>query len=389
MRRICVVTTSRADYGLLRWLLADLEREPEVELRLVATGSHLSRLHGATVSEIEADGRPIHDRIEMSPAVDSPSAVGKAVGLGTILFSECFRRLRPDLVVVLGDRYELLSAATAAMFQNIPIAHLHGGEATEGLVDDAIRHAVTKMAHLHFASARVFADRIARMGEDPSRVFVVGAFGLDALERIRLLDRDGLDHALGTPHGAGLLAVTFHPLTLEPRGVEEQLAALETALDAALEDDARLHLVWTLPNADAGNASIRRRVEAFRDARPGRVSVFESLGQTRYLSLLRHCRAVVGNSSSGLIEAPSFGAWTIDVGDRQKGRPRADSVVSCPADAGAVGAALRDVLGRRERAMCANPYGEPGAARRTARILAEHPLDGILRKGFHDAGTGP
>jgi len=379
MRTICVVTTSRADYGLLRWLLRDLSDDPGIRLQVVVTGSHLSRHHGLTVSEIEADGFPIDGRIETTPAEDGASDVAMATGMGMARFAECFRRLQPDILVGLGDRYELFAAVSAAMLSNIPIAHLHGGESTEGLVDEAIRHAVTKMSHLHFVAAEPFARRVVQMGEDPSRVFTVGAFGLDALERIALLDREGLDRELSLPTGAALIAVTFHPITLQRGGAEIQMAELEAALHAT----EGAHVVWTLPNADAENGVIRRRIEAFRAAHPDRCGVFESLGQLRYLSLLRHARAVVGNSSSGIIEAPSLGVPTLDIGDRQKGRPRAASVVSCPPDRDLIAAFLAQALASPRKGDIVNPYGGPGASRKTCRILAEFPLEGLLHKSFH------
>ncbi len=384
MRTISVVTTSRADYGLLRWLLRDLAADPRVRLRILATGSHLAAVHGATIREIEADGLEVHDRIEMAPASDSPSAIAKATGLGTVLFAESFRRDRPDLLVGLGDRYELLSAVTAAMLSNIPIAHLHGGESTEGAVDEAIRHAVTKMSHLHLVAAEAFADRVARMGEHPDHIFTVGAFGLDALERVRLLDRTELDTELGLPPGATLVVATFHPATLDPGAAADQAAALVSALESI----EGIHVVWTLPNTDAGGEPIRQAIASFRAAHPDRCSVFASLGQTRYLSLLRHARAVVGNSSSGILEAPLLGVRTLDIGDRQKGRPCAGSVLRCLPERNAIERGLRAILvaGRAEGTI--NPYGGPGASARAHRILVEHPLEGILRKSFHLSDRG-
>jgi len=387
MRTLCVVTTSRADYGLLRWLLEDLRAEPGVKLQLVVTGSHLSPAHGMTVDAILADGFEIDDRIEMMLSADTPAAVAKATGLGVMLFAESFRRLRPDLVVGLGDRYELFAAASAAMLSNIPIAHLHGGESTEGAVDESIRHCLTKMSHIHLVAAEAFRDRVLQMGEDPEHVHVVGAFGVDAIERLPVLDRAAVYRELDLELGRPVVLVTLHPTTLDPGSIDAQMDALESAL-APMPD---LQVVWTLPNADAEGIRLRSRIEAFARNSGGRVRCPNNLGMLRYLSLARQVDAVMGNSSSGLIEVPSLGVPTINIGDRQKGRPLAESVISCGFDPGEICSALDTAMSRSFRSRLGavrNPYGGPGAARKSAALLAKYPLGGILRKSFHAHGGG-
>ena len=313
---------------------------------------------------------------------DSGTGVAKAIGLGTIGFADAFERLRPDLLVLLGDRFETFAAGSAAMVMGLPIAHLHGGETTEGAFDEAIRHGITKMAHLHFVAAEPYRRRVIQLGEDPARVFMVGGLGVDAIARLPLLDRAALEASLGFELGPRSLLVTFHPATLEPADSAEQLGELLAALDAL--PDTRL--VFTLPNADTGSRALAQQVTAFVAAHP-MARAYTSLGQLRYLSCLRHVDGVVGNSSSGLAEAPSFGIPTINIGDRQQGRLRAASVIDCEPRREAIAAALAELASPAFRATLAtsrNPYGEPGASGRIVEMLRTHPLDGLLKKSFHD-----
>lgn len=381
-RRICFVTATRAEYGLLYWLLRELQQAPDVELQLVVTGAHLSPRFGMTVAAIEADGFAIDARLPIPLDDDSPSGIARAMAAATVGFADSFARLAPDLLVLLGDRYEMLAAAQAAMIARLPIAHIHGGEATEGLIDEAIRHAITKMAHLHFVAAEAFRRRVIQLGEAPQRVWVVGATGLDNIERLEPLDREALEADLGIRLERPCYLVTYHPVTL--RGEDPGLA-MRTLLEAL--DDERPRLVLTGINADTGGQSMRREAERFSAARPGRVLLAETLGARRYLSLMRLSDVVVGNSSSGLLEAPAIGTPTVDIGERQQGRPRAPSVIHCAAESEAIRGALRIALSADHKAVAARretPYGTPGAARRISRTVREHPLDSLLIKRFHD-----
>lgn len=384
-RRICVVTGTRAEYGLLRGVIQGLKAAGDVEPQLIVTGMHLSPEFGMTVGEIEADGVAIDDRVEMLLSSDTAVGVGKAMGLGLIGFSDTFARLKPDLVVVLGDRFEILAAAAAALVAGLPIAHIHGGETTEGAFDEAIRHSVTKMSHLHFVAAEPYRDRVIQLGESPERVFLVGGLGVDAIKRLKPLDRHALARRLGFEFRARNLLVTFHPATLDDGEASEQVEALLGALDSLGEDTG---LIFTLPNADTGGRAIARRIEAYAGSRPNAVA-HTSLGQLGYLSCLGQVDAVVGNSSSGLIEAPTFGIGTVNIGDRQAGRLKAASVVDCAPQTDAIKAAVVRVLSpafREEIATIVNPYGEGGASEAIVHILRQHPLDGLLKKRFHDLG---
>ena len=387
-RRICIVTGTRAEYGLLRGIIEGVRDDSAFELQLLVTGTHLSPEFGLTHREIEADNIPIQERVEILLSADTATGVSKAIGLGLIGFSDAYQRLNPDIVVLLGDRFEILAAATAALVAGIPIAHIHGGETTEGAFDEAIRHSVTKMSHLHFVAAKPYRDRVIQLGEAPDRVFLVGGLGIDAIHRLPLLEREQLEQSLDFRFGQRNLLVTFHPPTLEGQEVEAQMQALLGALDA-LESDT--HVIFTMPNADTGGRSLSAMVKAFAASRAN-VSCFSSLGQLRYLSCMRYVDAVVGNSSSGLAEAPSFRIGTINIGDRQKGRLKAASVIDCAADTDAITAALSRLFSdtfRRDLQEVRNPYGEGGATDAILGILREYPLDGLQKKHFHDIPIAP
>ncbi len=381
-RSVCVVTGTRAEYGLLRWVMEDIGSSADLVLQVVATGMHLSPEFGMTVGAIEADGFTVDRRVEMLLASDSPPAVTKSIGLGLVGFADVFRELRPDIVVVLGDRFETLAAAIAATVARIPMAHLHGGEVTEGVIDEAFRHAITKMSHLHFVAAEPYRDRVLQLGEEPNRVFVVGGLGLDNLERLALMNRSEIVQSLGFDFSERNLLVTFHPVTGEPRDSLAQFSELLAALDS-LDDTG---LIFTLPNADVGGRALAAMVEEFTNDRSN-ATAFQSLGQTRYLSCLREVDGVVGNSSSGLLEAPSLGTGTVDIGLRQQGRLRAPSVISCAPDRDQITSAIhrlysaefRDAVRRQE-----SPYGRAGASAQVVEALSVVSLDGILRKRFVD-----
>jgi len=381
-RKVCVVTATRAEYGLLYWLLRTLRDDAAVELQLIVTGTHLSPAHGMTIDAIEADGFPVAERVSILLQDDSPLGVTKSLALATLGIAESLARLRPDLLVVLGDRYEMLGAAQAAMIARIPIAHIHGGEATEGLIDEAIRHAITKMSHLHFVAADEFRTRVLQLGEPSDRIWVVGATGLDNIARLPLLGRSELEAELGVRLTTPSLLLTYHPVTLSN---DDPGLAMRKLLEAA--DTVAGTIILTGVNADSGASSMRREIEQFAGVRPGRVVVAETLGALRYLSAMKHVDVIVGNSSSGLLEAPALGTPTVDIGDRQRGRPRAPSVIHCAATRTAIAAAIRQALTPTHRALAARratPYGTPGAAERIAGVLRTCSLEGLLMKRFHD-----
>jgi UDP-hydrolysing UDP-N-acetyl-D-glucosamine 2-epimerase len=378
--RICVITGSRADYGLLYWVLHDLRAEPDLELQLVVTGMHLSPEFGLTVNEIEKDGFPIARRVEMLISSDTPGGVAKSLGLGVIGMSDALEQLRPEVALVLGDRFEILAAVEACLIHNIPVAHIAGGDTTEGAFDESIRHAITKMAHIHFVTNELSARRVRQMGEDPTRIHVVGSPGLDHLRRLQLLQRTALEEKLGARLRDRNLLVTFHPVTLEAddnkRQIGELLAALETF-------DSDTGLWFTRPNADNGGHAISASLDAWAAQHPGRSHVYTSLGQLRYLSLLSQVDAVVGNSSSGLYEAPSFAVPTVNIGDRQRGRLAPASVLHCAPERGAIKQAITQALALDCREI-ANPYGDGYAAGRILSILRDLPPAGeLLKKHFH------
>ena len=380
-RRIGVVTVSRSDYGHLRPVLEALRRAPDLELLLLVAGMHLASEFGLTVRDIEADGFPISARVEMLGGDDTPEAVAAATGRGVAGFGEVFARIRPDVVVVLGDRFEMLAAAVAALPFALPVAHIHGGELSEGAMDNQIRHAITKLAHLHFASAEPHARRIAAMGEEPWRIHSVGAPGLDRLATTEPLSRAALARELRLPEAGPWLLVTFHPVTLEYRDtaahIDELLAAIE-------KTDG--FIVITYPNADTSGRLIIERIEEFAGRHSRRCRLAKSLGERPYLSLLRHADLMIGNSSSGLIEAPSFGLPVVNVGSRQRGRLRGANVIDLEPSREdilrGIEAAQAPAFRARARAA-ANPYGDGHAAPRIVDVLRSVPIDArLVQKRF-------
>jgi GDP/UDP-N,N'-diacetylbacillosamine 2-epimerase (hydrolysing) len=382
-RKVCVVTGTRAEFGLLRWLMQEIQSQPELELQVVATGMHLSPEFGSTWHEIEDAGFAINARVEMLLSADSNTAVTKSMGLGVIGFADTYERLQPDIVLVLGDRFEIFAAASAALIAGIPIAHLHGGETTEGAFDEAIRHSITKMSHLHFVAADEYRRRVIQLGEQPERVFNVGGMGIDAIKRIKLLSREELEKSLDFHLGEKNLLITFHPVTLEGGGSSAaQMAELLTALDEL--DDTQL--IFTMPNADTGGRKLSAMVSEFVE-RHSNACVFTSLGQLRYFSCLAQINGVVGNSSSGLLEAPAFNIGTINIGDRQKGRLKADSVIDCQPNSQDILKALGHLYSsefQQTLKSVKSPYGTGGASGTIAKILADHPLENILKKQFYN-----
>lgn len=382
-RRICVVTGSRADYGLLHEPMRLLRDDPEFELQVAVTGMHLAPEFGSTWRVIEADGFPITSRVEMLLSGDTPVSVTKSVGLGVIGFADAFARLRPDWLMVLGDRFEILAAVQAALFARLPVAHLCGGDVTEGAFDDAIRHAITKMAHVHFVTNSAAERRLLQMGESRAQVHQVGSPGLDHIRRMKRLPRQAVFEAIGMRPRKRNLMVTFHPTTLDEKASVDQVDAVLAALDS-LDDDTGL--IMTGPNADTEGRALTERLTAFAASRDN--TVFRvSLGQTLYLNALSHVDAVVGNSSSGLYEAPSFGIPTVNIGDRQKGRLRAASVVDCPPERAAIIDALDRALGL-DCSDVVNPYGDGESAPRiVAALKAVDDPAALIRKRFQDLET--
>lgn len=381
-RAVCVVTGTRADYGLLRWVMEGIRQSPDLHLQVIATGMHLSPEFGLTYREIEKDGFAIDRKVEMLLSSDTPAGVTKSMGLGLIGFGEAIEQLKPDLMLLLGDRFEIFAAAAAAMVARVPLAHLHGGETTEGAIDEAIRHSITKMSHLHFVAAEEYRRRVVQLGEAPERVFLVGGLGIDNIKRLDLLDRAALEASLDFKLGPKNLLVTFHPVTLEKSTAGAQMTELLAALDA-LEDT---HLIFTMPNADTDGRILIAMIEQFVATHPN-ARVYTSLGQMRYLSCISQVDGVVGNSSSGLIEVPSFRKGTVNIGDRQRGRLKAGSVIDCAPDRQSIADALRTLYSAEFQSRLAtvrNPYGEGGASDKVVRVLQEYPLDQLLKKPFYD-----
>lgn len=377
-RRICVVTATRAEYGLLTWIMRELAERDGIRLQVVVTGTHLVAEFGETWKTIEADGFTIDAKVDMLMAGDSAVAATKSAGMAAIGLADAFARLAPDAVLVLGDRYELLPIATAALCARIPLLHLCGGEVTEGALDDYVRHAVTKLASLHFPATECSRARIIQMGEAPGRVFTVGSPGLENIRRLPLLERAALSHALDFDVERDFVLVTYHPETLAA-GAAAGLDALLTEL-ASRRD---LAVVLTGTNADPGYAPVQARLAAFAAAHSDRVMLSQSLGQLRYLSAMRHCRAVMGNSSSGIIEAPSMGVPTVNVGDRQRGRERAASVIDAAETRESIAAALDHALTLDARGVV-NPYGDGHTAQRVVDIIAAAELGPTGPKPFHE-----
>lgn len=340
MRKICVVTGTRAEYGLLYWLMREIQADADLHLQLIATGMHLSPEFGLTHKRIEADGFSIDEKVEMLLSSDTPVGVAKSIGLGVIGFADALERLKPDVLVVLGDRYEILSAAQAALVARIPVAHIHGGETTEGAIDESIRHAITKMANLHFVAAEPYRKRVIQMGEQPDTVFNVGSPGLDNIARLQLLSRDRLEQELGCSLGELSFLVTYHPATLGATSPRHAMQELLQALDRF----PRAQIIFTKPNSDTGGRVIGQMIDEYAQGNKGRVAVFMSMGQLRYLSALQYVDAVIGNSSSGIIEAPALKIPTVNIGERQTGRLKARSIVDCNETTEAIVAAINMAL---------------------------------------------
>jgi GDP/UDP-N,N'-diacetylbacillosamine 2-epimerase (hydrolysing) len=382
-RKICVVTGSRADYDLLYWVMREIEESDDLELQLVVTGMHLSPEFGLTIKEIEKDGFQVARKVEMLLSSDSAVGVTKSTGLAMIGFADAFAELNPDIVLLLGDRFELLAAASAALFAVIPIAHIHGGEVTAGAFDDAIRHSITKMAHLHFTSTEMYRNRVIQLGEDPGKVFNVGAPGVENIHRLDLLDKPELELRLGLTLGQRSLLVTFHPETLKPGESQRDFQALLDALGKFKD----VNLVFTKANADTEGRTINRMIDEYVAGHCGIAVAHTSLGRLNYLSALKHVSGVIGNSSSGIIEAPSLKTGTVNIGDRQKGRVRAGSVIDCRPSCDAIDHALMTLFSdelQDQLKGVVNPHDGHETSGRIVDVLTGVSISTIDKKEFFD-----
>ncbi len=385
MKKICIITGSRAEWGLFYPLAGEIKRtQKDLNLQLVATGMHLLPEYGLTYKDIEVDGFSIDRKVEMLFSGDTTGAsMARSVGTGIIGLTDTLEDLDPDIVILLGDRFETFSAAVAAFMLKIPIAHIHGGELTEGAIDDVLRHSITKMSNLHFVSTEVYRKRVIQMGEEPDRVFNVGAIGLDNIKRMKPISRETLEEELGFKFAKHNYLVTFHPATLEKKDPKGQFKALLEALNGTKDTK----MIFTKANADAGGAAINNMIDEYVAQNINKSVAISSMGQARYLSTMRLVNAVIGNSSSGIIEAPSFNIGTINIGDRQKGRIRAGSVIDCPPTREGIEHAIDELYTDTFQEKLKNnvsPYGDGNAARRITDVIKAHDLDSILKKKFHD-----
>ena len=384
-RKICVFTGTRAEYGLLRPLINELIAEPGIELQLLISGMHLSPEFGLTYKEIDTTGCTKVEKVEILLSSDSPVGVSKAMGLGMISYAEALERLKPDLLIGLGDRFELFAVAAAATVLRIPIAHIHGGETTEGAFDESFRHSITKMSHLHFAATETYRNRIIQLGEHPDRVYNSGAIGLDHLRTIRLFSRQELERELQFAITDKTILVTYHPVTLENATAEEQFGELLKALDQFND----LKIIFTKPNADTDGRIIIKMIDEYVHQNPRKAFAFISLGQQKYWSALACVACVVGNSSSGIIEAPSFKVGTVNIGDRQKGRIRAESVIDCLPEKNQIVSSINKCLSlefRKRIKKTDNPYeiNSGRTAERIKAIILSQSWGGLLKKKFYD-----
>lgn len=383
MRKICIITGSRAEYGLLSGLMSAIQKEEQLQLQIIVTNMHLSSEFGLTYKEIEKDGFYIDKKVQMLLSSDTANATTKSVGLAIIGFADAYEDLQPDLIVLLGDRYEMLAAASAALFYKIPIAHIHGGEITEGAYDDSIRHAITKMSHLHFTSTETYRKRVIQLGEQPDSVFNVGALGVENIKRVNLLSKAELEKSINFGFGDQAILVTFHPVTLENQTSREQCENLLAILDEF--NDYRI--IFTQSNSDTDGRIIYNLINQFVQDHPKRSIVFPSLGLVRYLSAIQYVKAVVGNSSSGILEVPGFGIPSLNIGNRQKGRIAAKSVIHCGVQKEEIREGLLKALSEEHAVISknvSNPYEKTGTTMAILDILKSYPLTNLIQKSFYN-----
>lgn len=381
-RKICVITSSRADYGLLQWVMQGIKDDPELQLQIIATGMHLSTQFGSTYKAIENDGFKIDFLLDILGSSDSPLAISESMGLAMKGAAKALDELEPDVIVVLGDRFEIFACTAAALVSRRPVAHINGGEVTIGAQDESFRHAITKMSHLHFVATEEYKSRVIQLGENPRNVFLVGGTGIDSVKNLKLLERTELESSLDVEFGKKSLLITFHPATLsnnQPgQEMKELLAALSPLTDTTL--------IFTMPNADTGGQVIKTLITEFVNTHKNS-KAYISLGQLKYLSCLAQVDGVIGNSSSGITEAPSFKKGTINIGDRQLGRVQASSIINCDPKTSEIRQAIETLYSddfRSSLEKTKNPYGEGGASLKIVQTLKECSLEGITQKTFHD-----
>ena len=381
-RKVCIVTGSRAEYGLLYWLIKEVEADKDLKLQLIVTGMHLSSEFGLTHKEIEKDFK-IDKKIDIHLSSDTSIGISKSMSIAQASFAKAYNKLKPDIVVVLGDRYEIFSAVSSAMISRIPIAHLHGGEATEGSIDEAIRHCITKMSHLHFTATEEYSKRVIQLGEDSKRVFNVGGAGIENIKRLKLLTKVKFEKSINFKLKKKNVLVTFHPVTLEIKTSKKHFQELLNSIDE-LEDT---NIIFTKANSDADGKIINQMIDKYISKNSDKSIGAASLGQLKYLSALQYVDFVIGNSSSGLLEVPSFRIGTINIGDRQNGRIKADSVVDCLPIKKSIKKAIKLVYSKKFQKFLKdvkNPYGDGCASKKIIKVLKSVKLENILKKTFFD-----
>lgn len=383
MKKICIVTSGRSDYGLLHLLMLGIKKSTALQLQIIATGMHLSPEFGLTYKLIELDGFKINRKVEILLSSDTGVGVAKSMGLGLVGFADAFEDLKPDMVILLGDRYEILAAASAALVQQIPIGHIHGGEVTSGAFDDAIRHSITKMSLFHFVAAQEYQRRVIQLGENPKNIFLVGGLGVDAIKNTNLYSKDELENILEFQFGKKNLIITYHPETVEDKLTNNDINCLLFALETFPD----IKLIFTMPNSDNGSRKIMKRVIDFVEVNKGRATYFKSMGHLNYLSSLQYVDGVVGNSSSALMEVPTFKKGSINIGSRQSGRLMASSIINCSMNTIEIEKAIRKLYSedfKTELLSTKNPYGEGDASEKIIKILELNDKNLSFGKEFYD-----
>ncbi len=381
-KNILVVTGSRADYGLLKRLMKLINLDLEMRLQIIATGSHFTSRHGLTYKEIEEDGFQIDFKVDAIENIIDSNSTARAMGKIQIEITKILCEVKPDLMVVLGDRYETLSAVISALLSKVPVAHIHGGEITTGAFDDAIRNAITKMSHLHFTATEISRNRVIQMGERPENIFNFGGLGVDSIQNFNFLSREDVEINLGKKFGAKNLLVTYHPETLSKRLPSEQIKILLDALSTKKD----INLIFTGVNADPGSDEISRAINRFVQSNSN-AKYYPSLGQTVYLSTLLYCDGVVGNSSSGILEAPTLKKPTINIGNRQLGREMAESVINCELDGGSITKSIDTIYSREFKRILSgvsSPYGSGGTSLKIFEVIKKFDLSNLVLKSFHE-----
>ena len=379
-RKICIVTGSRADYGLLYWLIKEVEKDKNLKLQLIATGMHLSSKYGSTYKEIEKDFK-IDKKINISLSSDTSEGISRSMGIAQTAFSKAYNKLKPDIVVVLGDRFEIFSAVSSAMISRIPIAHIHGGEATEGLIDEAIRHCISKMSHIHFTATEEYSKRVIQLGEVPNKVFNVGGAGIENIKRLKFLTKEEFEKSINFKLNIKNILVTFHPVTLESKTSKKHFQEILNSLDELRDTN----IIFTKANSDVDGKIINQMIDQYTKKNSNKSIGVASLGQLNYLSALQHIDVIVGNSSSGISEAPSFKIGTINIGDRQNGRIKAESVIDCLSNKKDIKRAIKRVYSAEFKNLLKNvknPYGDGCSSKKIIKVLKNVKLDNILKKIF-------